>query len=80
MLYLGVPTVETHVSSILTRLDLDNRVQIALLVHDAGGCSTSSRDRAPGPVQARPAAGWRRPPRQASRSLTLAPVRRMAPS
>jgi DNA-binding NarL/FixJ family response regulator len=36
VLYLGVPTVETHVSSILTRLDLDNRVQIALLVHDAG--------------------------------------------
>jgi DNA-binding NarL/FixJ family response regulator len=34
----GVPTVKTHVSSILTRLDLDNRVQIALalLVHDAG--------------------------------------------
>jgi hypothetical protein len=32
------PTVKTHVSSILTRLDLDNRVQIALalLVHDAG--------------------------------------------
>ena len=27
-----------------------------------------------------PAAGWRRAPRQASRSLTLAPVRRMAPS
>jgi DNA-binding NarL/FixJ family response regulator len=36
VLYLGVPTVKTHVSGILTRLDLDNRVQIALLVHDAG--------------------------------------------
>jgi DNA-binding NarL/FixJ family response regulator len=35
-LYLSVPTVKTHVSSVLTRLDLNNRVQIALLVHDAG--------------------------------------------
>ncbi|MBP2179831.1 DNA-binding NarL/FixJ family response regulator [Amycolatopsis magusensis] len=34
-LHLGVPTVKTHVSSILTKLDLNNRVQIALLVHDA---------------------------------------------
>ncbi|WP_187347097.1 response regulator transcription factor [Nocardiopsis sp. CNR-923] len=34
-LYLSVPTVKTHVSSILTKLDLNNRVQIALLVHDA---------------------------------------------
>jgi DNA-binding NarL/FixJ family response regulator len=35
-LYLGVPTVKTHVSSILSKLGLNNRVQIALLVHDAG--------------------------------------------
>jgi DNA-binding NarL/FixJ family response regulator len=35
-LYLSVPTVKTHVSAILTKLDLNNRVQIALLVHDAG--------------------------------------------
>ncbi|GAB3749417.1 response regulator transcription factor [Nocardiopsis nanhaiensis] len=34
-LFLSVPTVKTHVSSILTKLDLNNRVQIALLVHDA---------------------------------------------
>jgi DNA-binding NarL/FixJ family response regulator len=31
-----VPTVKTHISRILTKLDLNNRVQIALLVHDAG--------------------------------------------
>jgi DNA-binding NarL/FixJ family response regulator len=75
-LYLSVPTVKTHVSSILTKLDLNNRVQIALLAHDAGLL------RRPGlrAGQARPAAGWRRAPRQASRSFTLAPVRRMAPS
>lgn len=36
-LYLGVPTVKTHVSNILTKLDLNNRVQVALLVHDARG-------------------------------------------
>ncbi|MET0833428.1 MAG: response regulator transcription factor [Actinomycetota bacterium] len=35
-LYLSVPTVKTHVSRILTKLDMNNRVQIALLVHDAG--------------------------------------------
>ncbi|WP_329124974.1 response regulator transcription factor [Streptomyces sp. NBC_01465] len=35
-LYLSLPTVKTHVSRILSRLGLNNRVQIALLVHDAG--------------------------------------------
>lgn len=35
-LYLGVPTVKTHVSRLLTKLGADNRVQIALIVHDAG--------------------------------------------
>jgi len=34
-LHLALPTVKTNVSRILTRLDLNNRVQIALLVHDA---------------------------------------------
>jgi DNA-binding NarL/FixJ family response regulator len=36
VLFLSVPTVKTHVSSILAKLGLNNRVQIALLVHDAG--------------------------------------------
>jgi DNA-binding NarL/FixJ family response regulator len=35
-LYMGVPTVKAHVSHILTKLGLSNRVQIALTVHDAG--------------------------------------------
>ncbi|WP_433556670.1 response regulator [Pseudonocardia xinjiangensis] len=35
-LHLGVPTVKTHVSNALAKLGLNNRVQIALLVHDAG--------------------------------------------
>lgn len=34
-LYISVPTVKTHVSRILTKLNLNNRVQIALLAHDA---------------------------------------------
>jgi DNA-binding NarL/FixJ family response regulator len=34
-LHLALPTVKAHVSRILTRLDLNNRVQTALLVHDA---------------------------------------------
>jgi DNA-binding NarL/FixJ family response regulator len=36
LLYLSVPTVKTHVSRILAKLGLNNRVQIALLTHDAG--------------------------------------------
>ncbi|MFC4899386.1 response regulator [Streptosporangium amethystogenes subsp. fukuiense] len=36
MLHLSLATVKTHVSSVLTKFDLNNRVQIALLVHDAG--------------------------------------------
>ncbi|MFB8771733.1 response regulator [Streptomyces broussonetiae] len=35
-LYMSVATVKTHVSRILAKLDLDNRVQLALLAHDAG--------------------------------------------
>jgi DNA-binding NarL/FixJ family response regulator len=35
-LYMSVATVKTHVSRILTKLDLNNRVQIALLAYDAG--------------------------------------------
>mgnify|MGYP001945526724 CR=1 FL=1 len=35
-LYMSVATVKAHVSSVLTKLDLDNRTQIALLAHDAG--------------------------------------------
>ncbi|WP_433324226.1 response regulator [Spirillospora sp. CA-294931] len=34
-LYMTVATVKAHVSHILTKLDLDNRTQIALLAHDA---------------------------------------------
>ncbi len=34
-LFMSVPTVKQHVSRILTKLDLNNRTQIALLVHDA---------------------------------------------
>ncbi|MEU0286468.1 response regulator [Streptomyces sp. NPDC052492] len=35
-LYMSVATVKTHVSRILAKLGLNNRVQIALLAHDAG--------------------------------------------
>jgi DNA-binding NarL/FixJ family response regulator len=34
-LHMSVATVKAHVSRLLTKLELDNRVQIALLVHDA---------------------------------------------
>jgi len=35
-LHLSTATVKSYVSRILTKLDTNNRVQIALLVHDAG--------------------------------------------
>ena len=35
-LYLSVATVKAHVSHVLTKLNLGNRTQVALLVHDAG--------------------------------------------
>ncbi|MDL5204615.1 response regulator transcription factor [Streptomyces sp. ALI-76-A] len=35
-LFMSVATVKTHVSRVLAKLDLNNRVQIALLVYDAG--------------------------------------------
>jgi DNA-binding NarL/FixJ family response regulator len=35
-LFLSVPTVKAHVSRLFEKLDLTNRVQIAILVHDAG--------------------------------------------
>jgi DNA-binding NarL/FixJ family response regulator len=36
-LYLSVPTVKAHISRLLVKLDLENRVQIALLVQQAKG-------------------------------------------
>ncbi|GAA3953419.1 response regulator [Actinoplanes auranticolor] len=35
-LFMSVATVKAHVSRLLVKLNLNNRVQIALLVHDAG--------------------------------------------
>lgn len=34
-MYLSVPTVKAHVSRLLEKLDCTNRVQVAILVHDA---------------------------------------------
>ena len=36
-LFLSVPTVKAHVGRLFTKLGVDNRVQIALCVHDAQG-------------------------------------------
>jgi DNA-binding NarL/FixJ family response regulator len=33
---MSVATVKAHVSSVLSKLALDNRTQVALLAHDAG--------------------------------------------
>lgn len=34
-LYIAIPTVKTHVSAAMTKLGLSNRVQLALLIHEA---------------------------------------------
>ncbi|MFF4501067.1 response regulator [Streptomyces sp. NPDC001401] len=46
-LFMSVATVKTHVSRILAKLDLNNRVQIALLAYDAGLLDGAEGDRAP---------------------------------
>jgi DNA-binding NarL/FixJ family response regulator len=33
---MSVATVKAHVSRLLQKLDVENRVQVALVVHDAG--------------------------------------------
>lgn len=43
-LFMSVATVKTHVSRILAKLDLNNRVQIALLAYDAGLLEESEED------------------------------------
>jgi DNA-binding NarL/FixJ family response regulator len=35
-LYMSIATVKAYVSRLLEKLDYNNRVQIALLAHDAG--------------------------------------------
>ena len=35
-LHLSVPTVKAHVSRLFDKLGVTNRVQIAIVVHDAG--------------------------------------------
>jgi DNA-binding NarL/FixJ family response regulator len=35
-LYLSIPTVKSHVSRLLTKLGSTNRVQVAMVIHDAG--------------------------------------------
>ena len=44
-LFMSVATVKQHVSRILTKLDLNNRTQIALLAHDAAQESESGASR-----------------------------------
>ncbi|KGN38120.1 response regulator [Knoellia subterranea] len=36
-LFMSVPTVKTHVGRLFTKLGVENRVQVAILVHDADG-------------------------------------------
>ncbi|WP_405729428.1 response regulator transcription factor [Streptomyces sp. NBC_00028] len=43
-LFMSVATVKTHVSRVLAKLDLNNRVQIALLAYDAGLLEESGED------------------------------------
>ncbi|MFI8947270.1 response regulator [Streptomyces sp. NPDC053750] len=45
-LFMSVATVKTHVSRILAKLELNNRVQVALLVYDAGLLDDEGEDRA----------------------------------
>ena len=35
-LHMSVPTVKAHIGKLFGKLEVDNRVQIAIVVHDAG--------------------------------------------
>ncbi|MEU5362068.1 response regulator transcription factor [Streptomyces sp. NPDC005925] len=48
-LYMSVATVKSHVSRVLAALGLNNRVQIALLAHDAGLLEGQGKDGGDGP-------------------------------
>ena len=41
-LHMSLATVKAHVTRLFAKLEVDNRVQIALLVHDATGGSSPS--------------------------------------
>ena len=43
-LFMSVATVKAYVSRLLTKLDLNNRVQVALLAHDAGSAGVGPVD------------------------------------
>jgi DNA-binding NarL/FixJ family response regulator len=47
-LHMSLATVKAHVSRLFAKLGVDNRVQIALLVHDATGGSSPPQLSAPG--------------------------------
>jgi DNA-binding NarL/FixJ family response regulator len=44
-LHLSAANAKAHVSAILSKLDFNNRVQIVLLVHDAGLLNQESQSR-----------------------------------
>ncbi|MFI9341061.1 response regulator [Streptomyces sp. NPDC052773] len=60
-LFMSVPTVKTHVSRILAKLNLNNRVQIALLAYDAGLLDVPDGDAAVGDVAVGDAPGGAAP-------------------
>jgi hypothetical protein len=47
-LFLSEATVKAHVSRLFTKLDVTNRVQIAIVVHDADQSQTSYQETIPG--------------------------------
>src|SRR4029077_15034063 len=55
-LYISVATVKAHVSHVLEKIELNNRVQIALLAHDADESVSSVRPE----YASRPESGGRR--------------------
>jgi hypothetical protein len=77
-LLVTVATVKAHVSSLLTELEVENRLRIALLVHDAT-TDRALRDRAETAAAQRRRAACRiaeaasRPPKRVSKVAHLGP-------
>jgi hypothetical protein len=76
-LFVTVATVKAHVSSLLTELEVENRFQVALLVHDAT-TDRALRDRAEMAAARRRRTACRiaeasRPPKRVSKVAHLGP-------
>ena len=57
-LHLSVATVKAHVTAIFDKLEVTNRVQVAIVIHEANPDRTAPAEPRRRPVDARPQPQW----------------------